>query len=534
MKERRWFGGKARSVRLVEVVEAIPIAESRKRATAYITLVRVSYRDGEPETYMLPLAMGDGETTEWILSDLPAMAVARLQTSGRVDGGLLYDAVADDSFTSALLDAVVRRRRFKGTQGELVATPTRVLGAMKNELNGDVPPTLMRAEQSNTSLVYDEHLILKLFRRVQEGVNPDLEIGRFLTEKARFPHTPHVAGALEHRRKQGKPSTLGIFFEYVPNEGDAWRYTLDALGLFFERALTEWSETTVTLPGGSLVDLAEGEIDPLASEMMGTYLASAELLGTRTAELHLALSSAPDDPDFAPQPITSMYQRSLHQSWRSMTAQTFDMLRRSLRKLPEEVQDDARRVLELQKDVYARYRAMLDHRISAARIRCHGDYHLGQVLYTGKDFVIIDFEGEPARPLGERRLKRSPLRDVAGMIRSFHYAAYTAVHGDASGSAVRPEDAASLTPWARFWYIWTSAAFLKAYLETAEGAVFMPASREQLQVMLDAFLLEKAVYEMGYEMNNRPNWLVIPLHGVLELLEAETTAADAGEETEVG
>jgi maltose alpha-D-glucosyltransferase / alpha-amylase len=534
MKERRWFGGKARSVRLVEVVDAIPIAESRKRPIAYVTIVRVSYRDGEPETYMLPLGIDDGELSDWILNDLPSMAVARLQTAVKTDGGLLFDAAADERFTSALLDAVVRRRRFKGMQGELAATPTRASGAAKAALSDRVAPTLIRAEQSNTSLIYGEHVILKLFRRVHEGANPDLEIGRFLTEKARFPHTPNVVGALEHRRKKGKPSTLGILFDYVPNEGDAWRYTLDALALFLERALTEPPGTEMAIPHRSLLDLAEGEIDPMASEMMGSYLASASLLGTRTAELHLALSSDADDPDFSPQPFTSMYQRSLHQSWRAITAQTFDMLRRGLRKLPPEVQGDARRVLDLEKEVYARYRAMLDHRISAARIRCHGDYHLGQVLYTGKDFVVIDFEGEPARPLGERRLKRSPLRDVAGMIRSFHYAAYTAVHGDASGSAVRPEDAVSLTPWARFWYIWTSVTFLKGYLETAEGAVFMPASREQLHVMLNAFLLEKAVYEMGYEMNNRPNWLVIPIHGVLELLEAETTTVDAENETEVG
>jgi maltose alpha-D-glucosyltransferase/alpha-amylase len=184
------------------------------------------------------------------------------------------------------------------------------------------------------------------------------------------------------------------------------------------------------------------------------------------------------------------------------------------------VRDQAQQVLNLEGTISERFQAILDQKPTVMRIRCHGDYHLGQVLYTGHDFVIIDFEGEPARPLSERRIKRSALHDVAGMLRSFHYAAYSALLDREASGVVRPEDIPILEPWARFWYLWVSAAFLKAYLAEAGQASFIPQSREELQALLDAFLLEKAIYEVGYELNNRPEWVRIPLQGILDLVGA--------------
>jgi maltose alpha-D-glucosyltransferase/alpha-amylase len=252
--------------------------------------------------------------------------------------------------------------------------------------------------------------------------------------------------------------------------------------------------------------------------MIDTYLDTAWLLGRRTGELHRALASGTDDPDFAPEPFTPMDQRSLYQSLRNGARRAFQLLARRESTLPEPVAADIRRIVEAEPQVEARYRSILEARLTAQRIRVHGDYHAGQVLWTGRDLVIIDFEGEPARPLSERRRKRPALVDVAGMIRSFHYAAHgTQIHSDQPGVA-RPGDPAALEPWLAFWYLHVSAAFLRGYRESAADGVFVPQGDDEFARLLDAFLLEKAIYELGYELNNRPDWISIPIRGITELL----------------
>jgi maltose alpha-D-glucosyltransferase/alpha-amylase len=320
---------------------------------------------------------------------------------------------------------------------------------------------------------------------------------------------------LEYRPHQAQPITLGILHGFVPNQGDAWKYTLDVLGNFFETALATKADLGGELvPQKTLVDLAMTEVPSLAQQMIGPYLESARLLGERTADLHAALASNTTNPNFAPEPFSKLYQRSLYQSMRNLTARTFQLMRSRLKHLPEKGLDLSRKVLEQEEQVFASFHALLDSRIITTRIRVHGDFHLGQVLYTGKDFIIIDFEGEPARSLSERRLKRSALKDVAGMLRSFHYAAY---HATYSGT-VRPEDLAAVEQWANFWQIWVSAVYLKTYLDTAGPANFLPRERGELQILLNALCLEKAIYELGYELNNRPDWVSIPLMGILQLL----------------
>jgi len=380
-------------------------------------------------------------------------------------------------------------------------------------------PSVLKAEQSNTSVIYGDRFILKLFRRLDEGVNPELEIGRLLTEKTTLTHVPPLAGFIEYRRGRQEPLTVAILQGLVPKEGDAWQYTLDELERYFERVLTDRPEAEeVAVPARSLLDLAEEAPSRLATDLIGPYLESARLLGERTADLHVALASALDDSSFVPEPMTPFSQRSIYQSMRSLTGQVLQLLRQRLSEIPEELSDEAQQLLGLEETILQRFQSILGGRSTAMLIRCHGDYHLGQVLYTGKDFVIIDFEGEPARPLSERRIKRCALRDVASMLRSFHYAAYATLFNHRVSVTVRPEDIAALEPWARFWYRWVSAAFLKAYLAGASQVPFLPQGRDELQVLLDVHLLEKAIYELGYELNNRPDWIGIPLQGILDLV----------------
>ncbi len=519
LSRRRWFGGKGRSIQGVDLLEAIPVPRDGDKA--WVLLLEVSYTEGEPETYVLPVAFAEGEGGEQLLADLPVAAVARVRSrSAEGEGGVLYDAAFDEVFTSRLLEAVQKRARFKGESGELHATSYRPL---RQALAGaeDLVPTVSRAEQSNTSVIYGDRLILKLFRRPGEGVNPDLEIGRFLSERARFPHVPQVVGALEYRRRRGPPRTLGILQQLVPNEGDAWHQTLHDLGRYYEQLQSRHHED-LEAPRVRLTALP-GPAPDLAHELIGVTLQHAELLGRRTAELHLALASDHDDPAFAPEAFTAHYQRGLYQSVRNQAKIAIGRLRRAAKTLPEGAAADAAAVVDHEAALLARAAAVKDGRIRALRIRGHGDYHLGQVLWTGRDFVIIDFEGEPARSLSERRLKRSPLRDVAGMLRSYDYAAWAGLFDHASRYQVRPgtEAMVRLVEGARFWNGWTAAAFLGSYLEVADAGSLLPEGRGASEVLLEALLLEKAAYEVGYELDNRPDWVGIPLRGILDLLPEE-------------
>jgi maltose alpha-D-glucosyltransferase/alpha-amylase len=516
LRSRRWFGGKARRIKEVEIVEAIPIKVGR--APDVLTLVRVDYAEGDPETYVVTLSFATGDAATSLLENERHRVLARLKVKGAE--GILHGTFGDRGFALALLDAISRRRVLKGLAGDLVALPGR---GFKRVRGTDVPePVPLGAEQSNSSILYGDRMILKIFRRVDAGVNPDIEIGRFLTEEASFPHAPAVVGTIEYRPRKGEAMSVAILQECVANEGDAWRFTLDAVDQYFEEILTRPSDRRdpPALPDASLADLARQEIPPEVGETVSTYLQAARLLGQRTAEMHVALVSKEDDPAFAPEAFTPFYQRSLYQSMRNLTEHSFGLLKRRLDALPDDTREQARELGTRRTDILGRFRTILGRPLTALRTRVHGDYHLGQVLRSGADFVIIDFEGEPAVPLGTRRLKRCPLRDAAGMIRSFHYAAHHGLHSLEERGTIRAEERPGLEPWVRHWFLWVSASFLRGYLVESEGAAFLPKTERELEDLLTVYLLEKAIYELGYELNNRPEWVHLPLAGIRQQLDA--------------
>jgi maltose alpha-D-glucosyltransferase/alpha-amylase len=386
------------------------------------------------------------------------------------------------------------------------------------EETAEIEPRARDLEQSNSTVVYSNRWILKLFRRVEPGLNPELDIGRFLASK-KHSGTPALAGALEYATTRGEPATLGVVHEFVAEAKDAWAHTLDVLGRYFERVLSlPAGMRAVTKSPAPLSELVAGPIPEQVSELLGTYVETARLLGKRTAELHAALASEDEDPRFRPEPFTLHYQRSLYQNLRALAVRILGQLRASAPKLPEALRPLANEVGGLEEACLARFHLISGAKIDALRIRCHGDFHLGQVLYTGKDFLIIDFEGEPARSLGERTIKRPALRDVAGMLRSFHYASRTALEKEVELGKLDRSNLADAEPWARFWQSWAGALYLKAYFEAALDSRFLPKRRQDTWLLLDAFTLEKALYEIGYELDNRPGWVHIPLEGVLRLL----------------
>jgi maltose alpha-D-glucosyltransferase / alpha-amylase len=510
MRGQRWFQGKTREIRNARLADAIRIGSGADEC--FIAFVRVEYIEEEPELYVLPLGRATADAADRLQRSAPWAMIADLETTDETT--ILYDATASAAFRRTLFQVATKRRRLKGRAGELSATALAGLTPSPDDRN-----RLLGAEQSNTSIVYGERTIMKLYRRLEEGESLDLEIGRFLTRRS-FAHTPPVLGALEYRTDGAAARTLAVIQEFVPNEGDAWALTVDDLGGFFERAA---AEPGFPPDGGhpgtrTLFELADAEPSADARRSIGAYLEDARLIGQRTAEMHLALAGGRGDAAFAPEPFTIFYQRSVYQNMRNLTGRVLQRLDRARGSLPHAVAEPAADLVGREQELLRRFQRVIDDKLGGQRIRVHGDYHLGQVLFTGKDFIITDFEGEPIRPLSERRMKRSPLRDVAGMLRSFHYAVYAGLFGRGEGSGIRALDRPGLEPWANFWYASVAATFLRAYFETAGAAAFLPGDREQRILLLDAFTLEKAVYELGYELDNRPEWAVIPLRGLLQLL----------------
>ncbi len=524
LPSRRWFGGKARSIQNVTVIDAVSLANSHE-PVKYLVLAEVEYVEGEPETYLLPLSYATGEEGERLAAENPSPVVARISLRDAKQAGVVFDATGDAAFTSILLDALVRRRRAKSAKGELVVTQTPALRQILADKNNSLSASSVKGEQSNTSIIYGDKAIVKLFRRVEQGVNPELEIGRFLTEQANFTATPPLLGAIEYRSNRGEPLTFAVATALIPQAETAWHFALDNIGRYFEQVLTRpmanWPAVDLGA-GKSLWEFAETPPAPQVKDFASGFLTAAALLGRRTAEMHIALASDRKTEAFAPEPFSQHYQRSLYQSARKLAVQNLQRLRKRLDHLTPRGQQLGRAVLDNEKQLLERLRTIVSRKISASRIRCHGDYHLGQVLYTGKDFRIIDFEGEPARSLTERRIKGSPLSDVAGMIRSFHYAAAQGFNQLAATGLQTPDNTEPLKSAGTCWATSAMGAFLRDY-QAAVGTVdFFPSSYEDRNLLLNFYLLQKAVYEVGYELNNRPDWVEIPLSAVVYLLAIKT------------
>jgi maltose alpha-D-glucosyltransferase / alpha-amylase len=537
LNERPWFAGHSRQTEAAMIVETIPIPHDGQ--AAQLALIQVEYSEGDSETYLLPLACAFGEQKQRLLAARPEAVIAEilLRTNGQAETGALYDPLGEHGFSSVLAESILRRRRFRRPGGELVAialrgagSPSRLgtpPGECPNQATADqaaptpASPLLANGapvceERSNTLVTFGDRWTLKVFRRIEEGLNPEIEAERFLLEQTSFRNIPALAGMLEYRRSWGQPMTLAVLQDFVEHQTDGWQFTRDSLSRYFEQVAVGQQEGVpeALLPRQPAVELAEQEIPALAQHKIGSFLEAVHLLGRRTGELHLALASACDDPSFAPETLTALHQRSLYQSLRSQIRQAFQRLRRRLAGLPLDDQEAARKLLEREEDIIHRGWAIQQKRIGALQTRCHGDYHLGQVLYTGRDFIIIDLEGRAERPLSARRRKHSPLRDVASMLRSFHYAIQFALHGN----TVRPQDVPILEPWARFWYLWVAARFLKSYLEVARQGSFLPDNRDQLNELLYFYLLKRAVLELRQELEAGGERVAIPLAGLTDLV----------------
>ena len=553
----RWFAGQSRGVQSMAVVESIPLTsavssgDGEDTGAHSLVMIAVDYAEGLPETYVLAVsyveaAKAASRTAE---ASLPPQTIVCLE--GKGVQGYLVEAFSQANFLQIPLQAMAGQSRFKGKAGELVATQT----AAFNELCGEacrlpgtvqMPAHVLSGDHSNSAVIYGDRLILKLFRRVEEGPNPDLEVSTFLTRMAEKQaaqnnapthaddHFSPIAGALDYRCRGKETMVLGQLQRFTPDAGDAWSLSLDNLRDGFDRVLAMDVELSDIVIAPTVLAAAQGEIPALANEIMGPFLSTIGLLGQRTAELHRALTLEPDDPAFAPESFSSFDQRSVYQSMRNSTGQGLLLLKKQLSQLPVELQPAAQTLLNHRDVLMGRFKALLELKMTSLRIRCHGDYHLRQVLYTGKDFIIIDFEGDPLRPLSERRMKRSPLRDVAGMLQSIDQAGQEALQKEVQTGLIRSESLPIMEQWTKFFQTWVGGAFLKQYLATAmesdttdmaASQPFLPKEQKELQVLLDAYLLEKAILELSDVLSDRPEQSGTAMRRIMALLETAKVAA---------
>lgn len=514
LMKMRWFGGKGKGLDRVSIIShaSIPLGDN---PACYLLLLETAYQNDLPEMYQLPVAFGKEPFALNVRENCPQAVLARIQIKGEEEG-VLFDAIYGLELQQALIQNMAGNERINARDSAIHFSGHRQLSQHINETDR-VKPRVLSGEQSNTSITYDGKYFFKLYRKVDRAINPDVEITQYLTNKARFKNIPAYIGAIEWKYKKDS-MVLGMMQEMVSNATDAWTNMLDRLDSFNEKVL---STTGLELPSelrGTLTEpIGYEQIPEMLKELLDVHVAEqARLLGVRTAEMHLALSAEKDNPDFKPEEFSLHYQRSVYSSLQSLVRVAFQSLHRNIKKLDSETRQAAEEVMQSREQILTQLKKVYSHKIDTAKIRIHGDYHLGQVLFTGKDFVLLDFEGEPARSYSERRLKRSALRDVAGMLRSFHYAAHGSLYLD---NQIRPEDVGRLLPFVEQWYHYMSGFFMKAYLETVGDSPIIPHQKEDLEILLRTFLLQKAIYELNYEVNNRPSWVMVPLRGIRAILE---------------
>ncbi|MCG8553879.1 MAG: maltose alpha-D-glucosyltransferase [Proteobacteria bacterium] len=507
---QRWFRSKARRIRNVQVVDEAAVGRA-----SLLVLLQVDFYQGSSEIYLLPLGICSGAEAAGVLKAHPAAVLAKAgkdEDLSNEAASIVCEASLIEDFARQLLAVMASRRGLKTGKGRLVGWVQQGTETAREAARST--PRSMGVEQTNTSIAFGEVAILKLQRLIEPGVNADVEVVRFLNESTTFRQAPEVLGTLQYETQKKEPALVGALQRFIPNRGDAWTFTLEVIQRYYEQALAQPVDVKAEFPEGGLVKRALETPPKVMEETLGPYVPLVRLLAERTAELHVALGSRRRDPSFGPEAFSELYQRSMYQSARSRLAASMDSLRSNVNSLSDADRDRANGLLSRSDAIDHKLRAIAAGRIAAQRIRCHGDYHLGQVLYTGKDFVIIDFEGEPARSITERRFKRSALRDVAGMIRSFHYAAETALRECQETET----EMQRLGAWSRAWAEWVSALFLGTYLDRAKASPGVPAREEDTGRLLEFYLLEKCIYELGYELNHRPDWVCIPLSGLEQLL----------------
>ncbi|WP_018612144.1 maltose alpha-D-glucosyltransferase [Segetibacter koreensis] len=508
-----WFINKERSIQSIVITNHATIPTREEKVV--LILVEVQFEGSLPESYQLPLTFAKEDLALKMKETCPEAIVAKLKIGG--EEAILIDALFSANFQNDLIQKMAANDVIPLEESSIEFYG---ISQLKNQLQQqpDVKSKI-HTEDGFTSINYDNGFFIKVYRKIDPTTNPDVEITRFLTEKAQFEHVPAFCGAIEWKF-QNDTIALGMLQLLKENHGDAYSFMLTRIGNYIERILAAPDKGelfTLAKPGSLTNPVSFDELPEELQTLLGpTASEQVRAIGVRTGQMHLALASEKRVKDFAPEDFSLHYQRSLFSSMQSLVRQTFQIKKEKIEKLPDNVRIDLEEVLARRDDVLKIFKRIYVKKLDVIKTRIHGNYNLGQVLFTGKDIVINDFGGDPVRSFSDRRLKRSPLRDVAGMMRSIRYVAN---EGFMKTSQVPKEDIQGLLPFADVWALYMRGFFLRAYLETVKGSAFIPKDEDDLQMMLETYLLERVMLDLNYELNHRPDWVRVPLRVLKAMLD---------------
>jgi len=484
MRKCRWFAGKARMIKFLKVQQLLDMPIDGGQA--YLVIVHVGYTYGDEEKYAMPVSFLPDDY-DLIGQINPKAFICKIIADGKP--GWLIDAIYDFRFQTELYKNIWENGVVKQETGQLTYHRGKGLAATDEDMGYlCVIPDL---EQSNSSFVFGNKYFFKLYRKLFREINPEVEMLQFLTETGGFKNIPAFSGSLIYERPGIAPVTLGLMMQKVSSKSDSWVATGDDLNDFLFM----------------FVDKLFGVKDDVFEKV--------ELLGKRTAEMHLALLSDKKNKDFKPEKYNPEYIQWLQGHLGKLLEKRINLLKENYARLDKNAKALADDFINSEAIIKSFFEKIGNNDLQSLRIRIHGDYHLGQVLFTGTDYLIIDFEGEPESSITDRKIKHSPLKDVAGMIRSFHYAVCSKLYFSAETKGLDPQ---RMQKAADRWYKLITDAYIDAYMHTMGNISATFGSRTELNFLLQLHLLEKAVYELGYELNGRPDWIRIPLKGIQHVL----------------
>ena len=513
LQKTNWFVGKDRKIQGCSIIEKTTIR--LEISNAYLLLIEIIYESGLPEIYCLPLTFVKEPLAKNIKDTCPQAVLVPLKVGGQQ--GLLCDAFYTPELQHWLFRNLANNAVIGMSNSVLHFTASEPL--LKHLEKGGIKPRIHSGHQNNTSITYDNSFFLKMYRKVDRDINPDVELSKYLTEEVTFPYTPAFLGSIEWMLDK-QSVVLGMMQVMVENHGDGRSYMLERLNNYIERILAR---------GGVVPSIEEWlrpvtdpvSYDELPQELQallgGPAAEQSRLLGTRIAMLHEALASGSDNEDFAPEEFSLHYQRSLFSSMQSLVRETYQNIDKHIQKFPDGIIGELEAIRSRRTELLDELKKIYVKKLDAAKIRIHGNLHLQQILLTGKDVAIHDFGGNPHRNYSERRLKRSPLRDAASMIRSFYYVAHKAFF---TTGQVPKEDIQNLLPFAGWWAHYMSSFFLHAYLARLQDNSLIPKSKEDINVMLRTYLLEGAIYDLNFELANRPDYVMVPLRLVHSIMDS--------------
>ncbi len=512
-----WFDNNSKKIQRLEIKNKIIYS------TWVILYFEAIFEDDSSDNYFIPLALVDKDLAQSLLEDHPKALLMNIKDASKES--ICFDACYHPDFRNELLQCITHSKVVHNHNGDLHFYRGK---ALKKKLSDEYLITdskVFKGEQSNTSLIYGKQFYLKLYRKIVEGVNPDVEIAKHLTEKLKFPYTPPFLGSINLKDKKNNVLELGCLQRYIKSEGDAWHMMLETARIFYDELRASQEELLVApVEFNFLVNsMGKKTYEILGDRIGGAITDFAALVGQRTAKLHLSLATPEGDASFLPESFTLFDQRAVFETMRKQLKIVFLQLKSIKESLPENIQSMLPELFQHESDIVEAMKVLVNRRFTLLKIRIHGNYHLGQLIGSGKELMITDFQGESTRTIADRRRKKIVMEDVAGMIRSFHYAAYHALYQQ---QTLREYEIHQMEPWANTWAQYLSHVFFLAYQSalSVSNLPLLPLDKEDSRDLLQAYLLDKSIYEIRYELKNRPDWLYIPLKSIYSLLQLKTSA----------